>query len=475
MSEEAGLLRKSHTIGHILCCRCGTQITPNGANMCAKCVCSESEPTKGLPSRVTIIHCPDCVRYLQPPTTWVRAERESKELLTICLKKLKKLSEFRLIDAKFVFTEPNCKRLKVEVRVQKEVLHRVYVEKPHTIEYVVLYQKCPLCMPADPNHWEAVVQVRQHVSHMKTFFYLEQLIIKHNAVVGVVRIKQIHEGVDFFFAKKKDAIKFFDLLCKVVPIKPQNFHKQLVSQDSKSNICRYRFSIAATICPICHDDVIYLPRELSSTLGHLGPLVICTKVRNTITLLDPFTLQEYNLAATQYWRAPFEAILSSRQLVEYTVLDVEIDSSGNGKGNPKYALAEVQIARVSDFGKNDTIFSVKTHLGHLLNPGDFALGYDLYAANLDSQVEKYKASLPDVVLVKKKYERKQQSKPRKNSSSEYQQFLRDLDVNPESRFNVSLYPENMDDSSSLASGAKSVDELEDVFADLDLSDTEDFI
>ncbi|KAK7356931.1 hypothetical protein VNO80_16211 [Phaseolus coccineus] len=27
-----------------------------------------------------------------------------------------------------------------------------------------------------------------------------------------------------------------------------------------------------------------------------------------------------------------------------------------------------------DFGKNNTILSIKTHLDHLLNPGDYALG-----------------------------------------------------------------------------------------------------
>jgi nonsense-mediated mRNA decay protein 3 len=39
---------------------------------------------------------------------------------------------------------------------------------------------------------------------------------------------------------------------------------------------------------------------------------------------------------------------------------------------------------------------VRTHLGHLLNPGDLALGYDLYGANLNDEV----------ILVKKSYEKK---------------------------------------------------------------------
>jgi hypothetical protein len=37
------------------------------------------------------------------------------------------------------------------------------------------------------------VQVRQHVPHKRTFFYLEQIILKHSADDHCVNIKNIHE------------------------------------------------------------------------------------------------------------------------------------------------------------------------------------------------------------------------------------------------------------------------------------------
>jgi len=37
------------------------------------------------------------------------------------------------------------------------------------------------------------VQVRQHTEHKRTFLYLEQLILKHNADANCVSIKNIHE------------------------------------------------------------------------------------------------------------------------------------------------------------------------------------------------------------------------------------------------------------------------------------------
>lgn len=41
--------------------------------------------------QVTILWCKECGRYLQPPKHWVRAEPESKELLTFCTKRIKGL------------------------------------------------------------------------------------------------------------------------------------------------------------------------------------------------------------------------------------------------------------------------------------------------------------------------------------------------------------------------------------------------
>ena len=102
----------------------------------------------------------------------------------------------------------------------------------------------------------------------------------------------------------------------------------------------------------------------------------------------------------------------SRQLVEYIVLDVEIISSEVNVGGSKYVLANAQVAWVSDFGKNDTIFNIRTHLGHLLNPRDYALGYDLYWANSnDIEIEKHKGLvIPEAILIRKSYEEKRQKK-----------------------------------------------------------------
>jgi nonsense-mediated mRNA decay protein 3 len=392
------------------------------------------------------------------------------------VKRLKNLNKVRLVHAEFIWTEPHSKRIKVKLVVQKEVLNGAILEQSYTVEYVQQEHMCESCarVQANPDQWVAAVQLRQHVSHRRTFFYLEQLILKHGAAASAIKITQMDQGIDFFFSNRSHGVKFVEFVGKVAPVRSRN-DKQLVSQDSKSNTYHYKYTFSVEIAPICREDLICLPPKVRSSFGNLGPLVICTKVTNSIALLDPWTLRHCFLDADQYWRSSFKSLHTSRQLVEYIVLDVEMVSSEVNVGGTRYTLADAQVARVSDFGKNDTIFNIKTHIGHLLNPGDYALGYDLYGANInDEELDKYKGLvIPDVILLKKSYEEKRlrkRGKPRawklkslamevdakgrgelEKEASEYEQFLKDIEENAEIRFNIDLYRDEGYQQSEMAS------------------------
>lgn len=107
--------------GLVLCADCGTAIPPNSANLCISCLRNSVDITEGIPKQATVNFCKQCERYLNPPLSWVHAQLESRELLAICLKKLRGLNKVRLIDAGFIWTEPHSKRLRVKLTVQKEV------------------------------------------------------------------------------------------------------------------------------------------------------------------------------------------------------------------------------------------------------------------------------------------------------------------------------------------------------------------
>ena len=396
------------------------------------CLKTQVDITEGIQRQVTVLYCDGCGRYLQPPKHWIAAQLESKELLTFCVKRTKGLKRVKLVDASFIWTEPHSKRLKVKLTIQKDIFNGAILQHTFVVEYVVENHMCDLCARAAANadQWVASVQVRQKVPHKRTFFFLEQLIIKHEAQAHAVNIKNSNAGMDFFFGNRSHAIKFIDFLQNVVPIKHRS-DKSLVSHDTKSNTYNYKYTFAVEIALVCKDDLVLLPRKLNNALGNLGPLVLCTRVTNSVLFTNPQTLQEHYLDADSYWRWALKSMMNSRQLTEFIVLDIEQDWSKTTHGG-RCMYADVVVARAKDFGVNDNVFHTRTHLGNLLNPGDTVLGYDVLNANLvDPSLDQYDPSvLMDVVLVRKSY--REQRARRRNRRGRRRNFkLKRLDAEEE--------------------------------------------
>lgn len=210
------------------------------------------------------------------------------------------------------------------------------------------------------------------------------------------------------------------------------------------------------------------------------PLTICSRVGNSIHLMDPMTLQQTDVASHIYWRQPFESLATVSDLIEFVVLDVE--PSGPVRG--RFVLADCQVTRANSVSNNadedgmgdDGIYHTRTHLGAILQPGDTVLGYHLTNSNFNNDAfESMDAGrLPDVILVKKTYpNRRKKSKPRnwklrsiakeaedvqedgktlgrgalgrrggvdqKNVERDYELFLRDLEEDREMRAAINLY------------------------------------
>jgi nonsense-mediated mRNA decay protein 3 len=263
--------------------------------------------------------------------------------------------------------------------------------------------------------------------------------------------------------------------------------EQLLSTDTHTNTANYKFTYSVEIIPICKDDLVCIPAKLARQLSNISPLTLCVRVGNTIQLLDPSTLRSCEISAVVYWRSPFESLASTKDMVEFTVLDVELD----GRSRGKYLLADVQVAMSGAFkssraredgglGDYDSpsftnqIFHSRTHLGAILQPGDTVLGYHLSNANFNSDDFTVLPSsrVPDIVLVKKTYpNRRKKNKTRnwrlrsiakepgeegdtsnargivgrtggrdqKKVEEDYELFLRDLEEDTEMRGAVNLY------------------------------------
>ena len=332
------------------------------------------------------------------------------------------------------------------------------------VEYVVAYHQCPDCAKSfTANTWRAVVQVRQKVPHKRTFLYLEQLILKHHAHKDTINIKEVQNGLDFFYAQRNHAEKFVDFLTSVAPVRSKK-SQELISMDIHTSTKSYKFSYSIELVPICKDDLVALPIKLAKSIGNISPLTLCYRVGTSINLIDPNTLQTADVSTPIYWRSPFNSLADVQELVEFVVMDIE--PIGPPKG--RFVLAEATVARASDLGSNDTTYFTRTHLGGVLHPGDSVMGYHLTGTNFNNpQFEALELNnalashIPDVVLVKKFYARKKKSGKNRNwrlkrmnkddgemlprkqdqerTDRDYEMFLRDVEEDPDFRSNVALY------------------------------------
>lgn len=480
----------SEDVGKILCCDCGIPITPNPSNTCADCLRSRVDITESIPKSGNLLMCKKCERFLSPPTAWIKATLESRELLAVCLKRLKSsLSKVRLVDASFIWTEPHSRRVKVKITVQKEVEGGTFLQQTFVVEFVINNHMCNDCHRVEAkDFWNSVVQVRQKIAHKKTFYYLEQVILRHKMHANCTKITEMSNGLDFFYSAKQDARKFTDFLQSVMPSRYQSA-QQLVSHDIHNNTYNYKTTFSVEIPPVCKDDVVCFSKKLSQQLGNMSQFALCLRVTNSIHLIDFRTLQICEVTGTAYWRSPFFSCTSPKNLVSYIVMEIEpirnrVKKSGEGALSHKHLLADCWVVKADELGICDDYIHTVTHIGHLLNPGDTVLGYDLRNSNQsNTELDKINdENIPDIVLVKKVFGDRQRRRKRRNwklhrlvanaasDDESYTGFVEDLEEDPEYRKNVNIYV----DRSHMASdtdedGAPRVT-LQEMMDDLTLAD-----
>lgn len=323
---------------------------------------------------------------------------------------MKGLKEVKLVDAGFIWTEPHSKRIKVKLTVHGEINGGVVLQQVFVVEFTVTNQMCDDCHRTEAkDFWKCLVQVRQKSNNKKTLYYLEQMILKHKAHENTLGIKNAPCGLDFFFSAENHARKMVDFLQTVLPVKFTQ-SKKLISHDVQSNSYNYKFTWAVDIVPISKGSLVCLNKKMQQGSGSMAPLCLVQHVASQIHLIDPLTAQMAEISATNFFRYPFGAICDPKQLVEYTVMDIEIlrdrkQFPGQGPISFKHVVADVWIVKSSELGITDSNIHTRTHLGHLLRPGDTVMGFDLRDANVNNDdFDKIKTeNVPDVILVKKHF------------------------------------------------------------------------
>ena len=270
---------------------CSVAIEPNAANMCISCLRGRVDICEGLSSQLSIHSCRTCKRWLLPP--WKDCQLESKELMAACLHKITGLSSVKLIDAVWIWTEPHSLRLKIKITVQKEVVNGAILQQSLIVTYVMRNQQCEHCMQQfATGAWHSVVQVRQRVNHKRTFYFLEQLLLKNQAHQECINIVTYRDGMDFYFALKQQGARFVDFLECHVPTKSK-YSRKLVSADMQAGTANYKHNHIVELAPVCKDDLVLLPKRVAKACSGISPLCLIKAIQASIHVIDPLTGERY--------------------------------------------------------------------------------------------------------------------------------------------------------------------------------------
>ena len=464
-------------LNKIPCCLCGTMIVPNPANQCGACLAQEinlRELVQRAPGGGDILvhQCRQCRRFEQTERQYINAEMESPELMGICLKKIPALAanaapKLHIVDANWIWTEPNSMRLVVLLTIRTEV-HNVPVQQRVKVKLVIKFKQCKECNREYTNRtWHAIVQLRQKRNDdapRKGLVVLEMALARNQQIrKPVLNIDACKQGFDFYFLSLADAQKFASYLSRVAPMQIKTT-KKLVSTDSHNNTANMKYTVACDMVPLCRDDLVMVHKSGKGNLT--GRLCLVTKMSSVVHLVDASPKRSPTmdgvvgeLSPETYYRSgadkTYKVLSSSRRMTRFVVLDVELCDGGDSyrnndittdqdtpvnhetdgeralyrgpaSGVAKHALADVMVARESDFGVNDQTFRCVTHLGNLLQVGDTVLGYDLESSVLSGGAEWeigrcFNSSfvMPDVVLVKKLHGVENSSSSNNNSGGSY--------------------------------------------------------
>ena len=453
------------TYSKIICCICGVTMDAKSEGICDACAKKNIDITTGITKVAPLVYCRTCDRFRKPP--WIKVERESQDMMNLCLSKIKGLNKVQIIDSSFVWTEPHSKEIKIKITIQKE-LNKSLISTSFIITFKEDWTQCEDCKKTfTPHQWRAVVQLRQKVNHKRTFLFLEQIILKHKAQSKALNIKEHPEGVDFYFSNKAQANSFCGFIHEFL-ICQSKTSRQLISVDEKSNEAEYKETFRLEIAPVCQDDLVILNEEQYKKLGSIGPVLLCYKQVNSLKFIDPISFETLDLDNNTYWRYELKSYIDRKCLTEFLILSVEeevdykkiaekdksmriikkivskknkkekmdIDNNdsnininlnetknsikSNMTNSSKYMerlekkleekkikIVNVKCIRNSEKEENKDIIEIRSFLGRKMRPGDIYYGYDLTRINISDDNEEFlskkKGKIPDIILVKKKY------------------------------------------------------------------------
>lgn len=396
----------------IACPLCGAStVAREDSVVCLSCLAGSAdwkrpleEHIKRYPKVLSFARCPDCLRVCaseehKHTSRWIEADHESEELMGLLLRKIRSAllgkravsaiqgmsralgdGELSLEDARFVWTEPHSRRVVLEVVVghaAAKLGQRSTTRHKCSITFVEERKTCHTC--AEPRRgkmgssgsgsFAAKIQIRAHGTlggGRRTLRGLEDAVIKNKAATAARRAS--NGGLDVEFQSRADAAKFLADLRRLgkAPLKFSENSKKLVTHDEHSNSSEWKMTTLISIPPIDKHDLCFSHDSFSLVLA----------VRTSMRLVDISTTKERDVGAEAYFKKPFEAVASTKDMVRFLV-----DESG---------LVASRTER------NDLDQPRSFYAPFQTKPGKAYLGYDLTTISHRVDVSK---DVPTIVLV----------------------------------------------------------------------------
>ena len=188
---------------------------------------------------------------------------------------------------------------------------------------MVVNQQCDDCKQTyTPHTWVSQVQVRQRVHHKRTFLFLEQMILRHNAHEKTINIREMHDGLDFQYKNNNHANRLIQFVMSNIVARHKH-SRQLISHDEQNNDYKYKYTNILELAPICRDDLVILPPKLQKALGGIGPLILVYKVTTFVHIVDVHTMRTHEIDGPTYWKHMFKSLCDKTRLTEFVVLNIE--------------------------------------------------------------------------------------------------------------------------------------------------------
>merc|ERR1712217_391843 len=142
------------------CVSCGITIKYSKTSLCLNCTYKQIDIFNGIQKYCYLIYCNNCERYLQPPNHWIRKGFDSKDLLLLCINKIKGLSKAKLVNACFTRTELHSQKIKIKLTIQKKAYLNLIVQQSYVINFSLKNCLCSDCNRAkiDTKRWSSIVQ-----------------------------------------------------------------------------------------------------------------------------------------------------------------------------------------------------------------------------------------------------------------------------------------------------------------------------